>query len=192
MATIAVFHSVLGVRSGILDTAERLRGWGHEVRVVDQYGGRVFDDYTEAAEYVESVGSFPALMAAAVGAVAGLPDGFGCLGFSNGAGMAEWVATQRGVSRVVLCSGALPLAMLGVQVWPAGVPVQIHHAAADPKRVPGWSETFAESVAEAGGAVERFDYAGGGHLFTDPSLPEEYDAESAELFHERVAKFFGG
>lgn len=47
--------------------------------------------------YAEGVG-YPALMAAAVEAVADVPDGFIALGFSNGAGMAEYVAnpTQGG------------------------------------------------------------------------------------------------
>src|SRR5918997_2099327 len=87
MTTIALFHSVLGVRPGVLDAADRLRSAGHDVRVVDQYDGQVFDDYAEAGALVERVG-FPALMAAALDAVADLPDGFVAAGFSNGSGMA--------------------------------------------------------------------------------------------------------
>lgn len=45
MASIALFHSVLGVRPGVQDAAARLRARGHEVLVVDQYDGRSFDDY---------------------------------------------------------------------------------------------------------------------------------------------------
>jgi dienelactone hydrolase len=45
MTTIALFPSVLGVRRGVLDAAERLRGDGHEVLVADLYDGRTFDDY---------------------------------------------------------------------------------------------------------------------------------------------------
>lgn len=189
MATIALFHSVLGVRPGVQDAAARLRAGGHDVRVVDQYDGEVFDDYDEAAAFVERVGGFPELMAAAVDAVADLPDGFLCLGFSNGAGMAEYVATQRRTGGVVLCSGALPLEYLGAEVWPAGVPVQIHTAEGDPRRVPGWTESVAESVAAAGGAVERFGYPATGHLFADSSLPSEYDAASARLLWDRVGGF---
>src|SRR5512135_3673085 len=54
MTQIALFHSVLGVRAGVHDAAERLRAAGHDVRVVDQYGGRVFDDYRQAGAYAES------------------------------------------------------------------------------------------------------------------------------------------
>lgn len=41
MAAVALFHSVLGIRDGVHDAAVRLRAAGHEVRVVDQYDGRV-------------------------------------------------------------------------------------------------------------------------------------------------------
>ncbi|MGQ0575259.1 MAG: dienelactone hydrolase family protein [Pseudonocardia sp.] len=189
MATIAVFHSVLGVRPGVRDAAQRLRAAGHDVHVVDQYGGRVFDDYAEAAAFVEEIGSFPTLMAAAVDGVAQLPDGLLCLGFSNGGGMAEHVAMQRPVAGVVLCSGALPLEMLGADAWPARVPVQIHYAVDDPFRQEGWAESVADAARAAGGEVEQLDYPGAGHLFTDASLPAEYDAASAELLWNRVLAF---
>ena len=94
MTQIALFHSVLGVRPGVIDAAERLRAAGHEVEVVDQYGGRVFDDYDEASAHAETIG-YPVLMDRAVAAVEHLRDGFVAAGFSNGGGMAEYVATQR-------------------------------------------------------------------------------------------------
>ena len=101
MTTIALFHSVLGVRRGVEDAADRLRAFGYDVHVVDQYGGRSFDSPEEAAAHVEALG-FPALMQAALGATADLPDGFVAAGFSNGAGMAEHVALHRSVSAAVL------------------------------------------------------------------------------------------
>jgi len=189
MTTIALFHSVLGVRPGVLDAADRLPAQGHDVVAVDQYDGRVFDDYDEAAAFVEEIGSFPHLMTVAVEAVRSLPDGFLCLGFSNGGGMAEYVATQRRVSAVVLCSGALPLAVLGAEAWPAEVPAQIHYSVDDPWREDGAEDAVAASVTAAGGVVERFEYPGTGHLFTDPSLSAEYDRESAELLWQRVYAF---
>jgi dienelactone hydrolase len=189
MAQIALFHSVLGVRPGVLDAAERLRAVGHDVRVVDQYDGRVFDDYEEAAAHVESVG-FPALMQRAVDAVADLPDGFVVVGFSNGAGMAEYVATQRRVSGVVMLSGTLPLAMIGADAWPAGVPAQIHYSTDDPNRSQEWLDDVVASIRAAGVPLDLHDdYENAGHLFTDASLPREYDAESAELLWKRVLGF---
>jgi dienelactone hydrolase len=188
MAQIALFHSVLGVRPGITEAAGRLRAAGHEVLVVDQYGGRVFDDYDAAGALVEEVG-FPALMGAALDAVRDLPDGFVTAGFSNGAGMAEYVATHRGCAGVLLFTGALPLAVLGAQSWPAGVPAQVHVAERDPLRNQEWVGAFTDDVRRAGGTVEVFDHPVAGHLFTDPSLPAEYDEQASELLWQRALAF---
>lgn len=46
MATILLLHSALGLRPGVQEFAERLRGLGHTVTAPDFYEGRVFD--TEA------------------------------------------------------------------------------------------------------------------------------------------------
>lgn len=188
MTDIALFHSVLGVRPGILEAADRLRAEGHDLVVVDQYDGRVFDTYAEAGEFVESIG-FPRLMEIAEEAVAGIPDGFVAAGFSNGGGMAEFVATRRSVRGVLMLSGALDLAMIGVEAWPNAVPAQIHYTVDDPFRSQDGIDAVAAQVNDAGGSVEIFDYPGAGHLFTDPSLPDEFDAQAAELLWSRVLPF---
>lgn len=191
MSTVALFHSVLGVRPGVLDAAARLRTAGHEVHVVDQYDGRVFDGYDEAAAFAEGIG-YPALMARAEAAVAGLPDGFAVAGFSNGGGMAEYVATRRRVAGVVLLSGTLPLELLGVDAWPAGVPAQVHYAVDDPFRQQEWVDAVVGAVRAAGAPVEVFDYPGSGHLFTDASLPVEHDPRATEQLWSRVLPFVAG
>ena len=185
---MALFHSVLGVRSGVAEAAERLRAAGHQVRVVDQYGGRVFDDYDEAGQFAESIG-YPVLMDRAVQAVADLPDGFVAAGFSNGGGMAEAVATRRQVTGVLMLSGALDPAMIGVDVWPAGVPAQIHYTEGDPFRNQQWIDAVVRDVKSSDGSIEVFDYPGSGHLFTDASLPKEYDKDSSDLLWSRVLPF---
>jgi dienelactone hydrolase len=189
MATIALFHSVLGMRPGMLDAASRLRVDGHDVLAVDQYDGHSFADYDEAAEFVERRGGYPRLMSDAVEAVRDLPDGFVAMGFSNGGGMAEYVATRRRVAGVIMCSGAMPLQMIGVDTWPTGVPAQVHYTAADPFRQEGWAESFVGSVQAAGAEGTLFEYPGSGHLFTDPSLTTEYDRASSELCWQRVLAF---
>jgi len=188
MSNIVLFHSVLGVRPGVREAAGRLRAAGHKVLVVDQYGGQVFDDYGEASAYAESIG-YPQLMRRAAAAVESLPDGFIAVGFSNGGGMAEYVATRRRVAGVLMLSGALPLEMLGVEAWPGGVPVQIHYTVGDPFRRDDWIDAVAAAVRAAGASAEVFDYAGGGDLFTDASLPDEYGRDAAESLWERVLAF---
>jgi dienelactone hydrolase len=189
MATIALFHSVLGPREGVHDAAALLRDHGHEVLVVDQYGGRTFDDYESASAHAESIG-FPALMQLALDATAGLRAPFVTAGFSNGGGMAEFVATARPgeVAGVLMLSGALPLQVLGAQ-WPAGVPAQIHYALDDPLRNEEWVQSVAATVREAGGGCDVFDYPGSGHVFTDASKADEFQPEEATLLWERVLAF---
>lgn len=191
MTDIALFHSVLGVRRGVTEAAERLSSAGFHVTVVDQYDGRVFDDYEQASSFAEDIG-YAALMQIANEAVAHLPDGFVAIGFSNGGGMSEYVATQRNVGGVVLLSGTLPLDMLGVDEWPHGVPAQIHYSADDPFRNQEWIDDVIASVREADGTVEFYEYPGAGHLFSDPSLPDEYHSDNAELLWERVIEFCTG
>lgn len=188
MTRTVIFHSVLGVRAGVLDAEARLRRAGHEVLVVDQYAGRVFDAYEPAMAYAELVG-YPALMQQAVDAVADLPDGFVTLGFSNGGGMAEYVATRRPMSGVVLLAGALPLSELGVTAWPARVPAQLHDMLDDPFREQRAIDALVADVRAAGAPVEAFDYPGAGHLFTDASLPAEHDPTATELLWSRVLPF---
>lgn len=188
MTTIALFHSVLGVRQGLLDSADLLRGHGHEVHVVDQYHGTVFDDYEPAMAHMEAIG-FPALMAVAREATAHLPDGFVTMGFSNGAGMAEHVAASRpGVTGVVMLSGALDLKWIDA-TWPQGVPAQTHSTVDDPWREQEGIDAVAAAVAAAGSELEVYDYPGSGHLFADSSRSDEFQPAEADLMWSRVLDF---
>ena len=189
MASIALFHSVLGIRAGITQAADHLRSNGHQVLVVDQYDGKVFDDYAAGDRFVDEVGGFPELMGRAVRGVEGLPDGFVAFGFSNGGGMAEYVATQRAVSGVIMVSGSLPLNLLGEDRWPSGVPAQIHYTVDDPKRHEGWAEELAASIVNVGATADVFAYPGNGHLFTDPTLPDEYDPVLTERMWKHIDAF---
>jgi dienelactone hydrolase len=187
MAIVALFHSVLGIRPGLVEFANKLKRPGREVHIIDQYDRRVFDDYEEAGVYEQEVG-FPDLMAKAIQGVADLPDGFVAIGFSNGAGMAEFVAANRPVSGVVMCSGALPLETIGI-TWPEGVPAQIHSTVDDPHRDEDAINSVKQAVEEAGGNIEVFDYPGSGHLFADSSKDDEYQPAEAELMLTRIKDF---
>lgn len=188
MATIALFHSVLGLRPGLLVGAENLRSHGHHVHVVDQYGGRVFEDYKPAMDFMEGIG-MPALMELALKATARLPDDLVTMGLSNGAAMAEYVAGKRsGVRGVVMLGGAIDLKWLGIR-WPAGVDGQVHTTVDDPWREQEGIEAVISAAKEAGGRVEAFDYPGRGHLFMDPSKADEFQPAEAELMWSRVLEF---
>jgi len=190
MTTVALFHSVLGVRQGVLDAAERLRQDGHEVVVVDLYDGRTFDDYSPAMSFAWEEVGHKVLMERAVDAVAELPDGFVSAGFSLGCVMAVHVATQRTVAGVLMIAGAIPVSAFGGEVrWPAGVPAQTHSTLADPWREADELKQAIHDVEAGGGTIEVFDYPGSGHLFTDPTLPAEYDPVVTETFWSRALPF---
>ena len=69
------------------------------------------------------------------------------------------------------------------------MPAQIHYATDDPHRVQAWVDAVVADVRRVGASVETFDYPGTGHLFTDPSLPDEYDEQAAQLLWSRVESF---
>ncbi|GAA1463225.1 dienelactone hydrolase family protein [Williamsia maris] len=188
MAEVAIFHSALGIRRGIDDAAQHFRDAGHDVTVVDQYDGRSFDDYDTAGAFVADIG-FPELMRRALDGVQRLSDGFVVLGFSNGGGMATHVALHRRVSRAILCSGALPLEILGADRWPDGMPVQIHYTGDDPFKTDGSVESVMRSVADAGASAEYFQYPGRGHLFTDVDQVDEFDPVATEQLWQHVDRF---
>jgi dienelactone hydrolase len=190
VTTIALFHSVLGVRQGVLDAADRFRAAGHEVVVADLYDGRTFDDYPPAMSFAwEEVGPNE-LMRRADEAVADLADGIVTAGFSLGCIMAVHVATQRPVSGVLMIAGAVPVSALGSDArWPAGVPAQTHSTLHDPWREQEELDQAVHDVEAAGGTIEVFDYEGAGHLFTDPTLPAEYDPAATEMFWTTALPF---
>jgi dienelactone hydrolase len=158
--------------------------------VVDLYEGRTFDDYDPAMAFAEEELGHPELMRRARLAVADLPDGFLSAGFSLGCVMAVHVATQRPVSGVLMIAGALPASAFGADSrWPAGVPAQTHSTLEDPWREQDMIDQAVREVEAAGATLEVFDYPGAGHLFTDSSLPAEYDPVGTELLWSRVLPF---
>ena len=193
MAEIVLFHSVLGLRPGVIAAGDRLREAGHTVHTPDLYDGEVFDDLDDGSRKEDALG-YQEIARRAREAVAGLPAGLVFAGFSLGAVHAEVLAASRpGALGAVLMHGAVPVEGLseyfGVDRWPEGVPVQVHYAADDP-----WVEAeeevvpLGEAVRGAGAAFEAYTYPGSGHLFSDPDLPE-YDRASSEAMWERVLTF---
>lgn len=193
MTDILLFPSVLGVRTGVTDTADRLRAAGHRVEVVDLLDGRTFDDYEPALAHQKSLdGNAQEAEALTRSRVVGGP--FVAVGFSSGAALAMYVATQRpdDVRGVVAMGGAIPTKYLGdgTTPWPAGVPAQEHMGEHDDfDDGPEVRAEFVADVEKAGATPELFRYDGGGHLFNEPGLPGEHDPAAAELFYTRLLAF---
>ena len=191
MAEMVLFHSALGLRSGVTVAADRLRAAGHTVHAPDYYDGEVFDDLDEGLCKRDALG-YAEIARRTREAVAGLPAGLVFAGFSLGAVPAELLAAAgAGARGAVLMHAAIPVEELGefgVERWPAGVPVQVHYAAEDP-----WVEAeevaaLGDAVGRDGAAFEEHTYPGSGHLFADPDLPE-YDRASSEAMWRRVLAF---
>lgn len=190
MADIVLFHSVLGVRPSVTDTAEQWRRAGHTVHVPDLYRGEVFDDYREAFAALESMGGVPELVRRTEEAVAGLPAEVVYAGFSNGGLSAEMLAATRpGARGLLLAHAAAPPQAVGASGWTAQVPVQVHYAKTDPFRDQQALDDFAAAVRGSGAAYEFHEYPVEGHLFGDAGLPDEYDAEAAESMSRRMLAF---
>jgi dienelactone hydrolase len=194
MSNILLIHSVLGLRPGVTAAADRLRAAGHTVHTPDLFEGEgILDDYEAAMARVERIGR-KQLMARARAVAETLPADLVYAGFSMGSGFAASLAVTRPGARAVLfLHDNFDPMYLPAPAWPAGVAAQIHCMTNDP-----WSdgpEVIAKLAAfiEAGPATcEVFDYPGSAHLFTDPSLPAEYDAQAAELLWTRVLGLLAG
>lgn len=190
MTNVVLFHSVLGVRQGVLDAAERLGQDGHEVLVPDLFDGRTFDEYEPAMAFAEGELGHEELHKRSLAAIADQNAPFVSAGFSLGCVMAAYVATQRPVTGVLWIAGAIPVSWLGDGVqWPTGVPAQTHSTLEDPWREQEAIDLAVRDVEAGGGVIEVFDYPGSGHLFTDPTLPSEYDAHATEVFWSRALPF---
>jgi dienelactone hydrolase len=89
-----------------------------------------------------------------------------------------------------MVAGAIPVSALdGDRSWPDGVPAQTHATLGDPWREQEEIDQAVSDIQAGGGRIEVFDYPGVGHLFNDPTLPDEYDPEATEIFWGRALPF---
>src|SRR5579875_1656628 len=129
MADIVLFHSVLGLRPGVTDAADKLRAAGHTVYTPDLFEGAVFHDYPESFAHLEQIGGPMGVVARAKAALDGLPAELVYAGFSLGGVPAElFAATRPGARGALLFHSAIPVEAFELSAWPAQVPVQVHYS----------------------------------------------------------------
>ncbi len=184
MADVVLIHSAAGCRPAVHRAADRLRAGGHTVHVPDLYEGAVFDDLDEGVAHMKAIGWSQLLRHAQV-AVAEIPGDLVLMGMSMGAGIAATLAQERPGARgaVLLYGPEVP-----EEPWPAGVPVLVQHAAADPWVDPGWEKGVFEHVGRVA-PVTVHTYTGAQHLLDDADLVDQHDPAAAALIWSRVEAF---
>ncbi|MCQ9129482.1 MULTISPECIES: dienelactone hydrolase family protein [Streptomyces] len=174
---IMLFHSTYGLRPAVSAAADRLRAAGHEVSTPDLFDGRTFDTVEEGMAYKEEIGKDDLLRRAVLAAAPYSGRGLVYAGFSLGASVAQTLALGDAEARgLLLLHGTSDLAP---NASVDGLPVQLHVAEPDPFETDDWLSAWYLHMGRAGADVEVYRYAGAGHLYTDPGLPD-YDEEAAE------------
>ncbi|MFF5404855.1 dienelactone hydrolase family protein [Streptomyces misionensis] len=186
---IMLFHSTYGLRPAVRDAADRLRTAGHQVWTPDLFAGRTFDTVEEGMEYSDGIGKEELLKRAVLAAAPYSERGLVYAGFSLGASIAQTLALGDAKARgLLLLHGTSDIA---ANAYVDELPVQLHVAEPDPFETDDWLSAWYLQMGRAGADVEVYRYAGAGHLYTDPGLPD-YDAEAAEATWRVALGFLDG
>ena len=187
MTEILLFHHALGLTTGVVALADRLRAGGHTVHTPDLYDGQTFDSVASGVDHARSIG-FGTLVERGAAIAAELPSDLVYAGISMGGMPAQNLAQNRaGARAAVLFETSVPAEEFGGP-WPSALPLQIHAADADPEFVDSGDIDAARDLVAAADDGELFLYPGDQHLYTDESLPS-YDAAATELTIQRVLEF---
>ncbi|MDT0569700.1 dienelactone hydrolase family protein [Streptomyces sp. DSM 3412] len=174
---IMLFHSIYGLRPAVRRAADRLRGAGHEVWTPDLFNGRTFDTVEEGRALHEELGREELLKRAVLAAAPYSERGLVYAGFSLGAAVAQTLALgDKNARGLLLLHGTSDIAATASV---DDLPVQLHVAEPDPFEPDDWLSAWYLQMRKVGADVEVYRYAGAGHLYTDPDLPD-YDEEAAE------------
>ncbi|WP_189947541.1 dienelactone hydrolase family protein [Streptomyces alanosinicus] len=186
---IMLFHSTYGLRPAVREAADRLRAAGHEVWTPDLFEGHTFDTVEEGMEFKERIGKEELLKRAVLAAAPYSERGLVYAGFSLGASVAQTLALGDDKARgLLLLHGTSDIAP---NAEADELPVQLHVAEPDPFETDDWLSAWYLQMGRAGADVEVYRYAGAGHLYTDPELPD-YDAEAAEATWRVALGFLDG
>lgn len=184
MASVALFHSVFGLRPAVHTAADRMRAAGHTVVTPDLYGEPPVGTLAEGFALAERIG-FATIVERARAAVRDLPATAVLAGFSMGAGVVDALLPDRpDTAGVLLFAGAGDFH--GVR---PGLRAQLHVADPDLDFLPPADvERWRDGMAAAGAVVEVYRYPGVGHLWLDEDL-SDHDPLAADLTWQRCAEF---
>ena len=185
MATVLLFHSILGLRAAEREIASCFEHGGHRVILPDLFDGRTVESYEAGFALKDRIGD-DAILARAAAAIAAAPKTAVLSGVSFGAFLVGRFWGNRPET-----AGALLFA--GVAPWMTprrfGFPVAAHVARPDPFDDEAVFENWEQEAGDVALALHRYD--GVGHYFLDRSLPD-YDETAAEACLERCLIFLNG
>jgi dienelactone hydrolase len=185
MATIVLFHSMLGLRPVETRAADRLRAAGHEVVTPDLYAGRTASTLDEGFLLKDHRIGWAVIEQRARQAVRDLPADTVLAGVSMGAGVVGTLLPHRPDSAgVLLLHGLAPIPATAR----AGLPVQLHVAAEDEFAPAADVSAWIEAATRVGVDARVFTYQHAGHFFTDANLPDHH-AGAATLAWQRALDF---
>lgn len=188
LMNIMLFHSTYGLRPAVRQAADRLREAGHEVWTPDLFEGRTFETVEEGMAFNEEIGKDELLKRAVLAAAPYSERGLVYAGFSLGASIAQTLALGDEKARgLLLLHGTSDIAP---NATADELPVQLHVAEPDPFETDDWLSAWYLQIGRTGADVEIYRYAGAGHLYTDPGLPD-YDEEAAEATWRVALGFLG-
>jgi dienelactone hydrolase len=174
---IMLFHSTYGLRPAVRQAADRLREAGHDVWTPDLFEGRTFETVEEGMTFNTEIGKDELLKRAVLAAAPYSERGLVYAGFSLGASVAQTLALGDDKARgLLLLHGTSDIAP---NATADELPVQLHVAEPDPFETDDWLSAWYLQMGRTGADVEIYRYAGAGHLYTDPDLPD-YDEQAAE------------
>lgn len=187
MASVVLFHSVLGLRPVERAAADRMRAAGHGVWVPDLFAGATADTVDRGMRLVEEIG-WDTICERAQAALADLPATTVLAGFSMGCGVVASVWPERPETRGILLLHAPADIPKGVSL--KGLRAQLHVGEHDDFWPPEDLRRWQMAAELAGMAAELHIYPGAGHFYTDPSL-HDYDAQATEETWSRALRFLG-
>jgi carboxymethylenebutenolidase len=192
-AGVVVLHAWWGLNEDVLACAGRIADAGYAVIAPDMFGGQVASTI-EDAERLSGEGEQGA-EAIALAAVDELESRLGetaplaILGFSFGAAYAILCPSER--DRLV-ATVAYYGTYYGGFLANSTAAFLGHFAAHDQFEPEENVQALERGLRDAGRDVTIHRYAGTGHWFAEPSRPDAYNAEAAELAFERTVAFLNG
>jgi dienelactone hydrolase len=184
MATVALFHSVLGLRKVEGIAADRMRSAGHTVVTPDLYSGLTTPSIDEGLELMATVG-WNVICERAQVALDLLPPTTVLAGHSMGAGVVSSMWPDRIRSAAILLLHGLAEIPTNVR---RGTPVSVHLADPDRFASPVELARWKAKAKTSGVSADVFTYPNVGHFYTDETLAD-YDAVAAGQTWERVLRF---